>query len=263
MRKSVLAGIFAYALFFVVPQASAEAAPQEYLHTVSLASIKPALVAVNEAQTTVTLADETNVASPGQTIASDPEITYTILKGDTLTTIAANHNTTWVRIFYKNTNMTDPDHINPGEVIVIPHADEQLTQRPIPENAPPMPELQKSSAGVQAAPRSVQSSAPVSRGSNSGNLYVAGYCTWYVKNMRPDLPNNLGDAVSWVTRARAQGMATGTTPQSGAVGQRGNHVVYVESVNNDGTVTISEMNHVGWNKMSRRTLPANYFTYIY
>ena len=77
------------------------------------------------------------------------------------------------------------------------------------------------------------------------------------------MPNNLGNANTWVARAAAQGMATGSTPRAGAVGQQGMHVVYVESVNGDGTVTISEMNHVGWNVVNQRTVPASNFQYIY
>jgi surface antigen len=49
----------------------------------------------------------------------------------------------------------------------------------------------------------------------------------------------------------------------GAVGQQGNHVVFVEAVHGDGTVTVSEMNWNGWNVVSSRTVSAGAFTYIY
>src|SRR5690606_14498577 len=91
--------------------------------------------------------------------------------------------------------------------------------------------------------------------SAAGNRYVPGYCTWYVKNMRPDLPNNLGNADTWVSRAAAQGLPTGSTPRAGAVGQRGMHVVYIKSVNGDGSVNITEMNHKGLWVVTERTLP--------
>jgi surface antigen len=81
--------------------------------------------------------------------------------------------------------------------------------------------------------------------------------------MRPDLPNNLGNANTWVSRAAAQGLATGSAPRVGAVGQQGMHVVYVEAVNGDGTVTISEMNHAGLYVRTVRTVPASTFMYIY
>jgi surface antigen len=116
---------------------------------------------------------------------------------------------------------------------------------------------------ARAKTTAVAKSTPAPRGSSSGNLYVPGYCTWYVKNQRPDLPNNLGNAATWVSRAAAQGIPTGSTPQAGAVGQRGNHVVYVKSVNSDGSVNISEMNHKGLYVITHRTLPGNYFQYVY
>lgn len=274
MRKSVLAGIFAYALFFMTPHASAETVSQEYLYSVSKATIKPALVAVNEAQTVPYLAlndtEKLGEAVPAESSVTKTNIEYTVQTGDTLIEIAKQFNITWQRIFYKNITIEHPDTIKPGEVLVIPLDEEQLTERAIPAT---LSEIAKAEAAsrpaqtktqtTQSASRPASESITVARGSSGGNLYTRGYCTWYVKNMRPDMPNNLGDAVNWVARARAQGMATGSTPQVGAVGQRGNHVVYVEAVNSDGTVTISEMNHVGWNKTSRRTLPANYFTYIY
>lgn len=97
----------------------------------------------------------------------------------------------------------------------------------------------------------------------SGNTYTYGYCTWYVKNRRPDLPNNLGNADTWAYRAAAQGIPTGYTPQAGAVGQKGMHVVYVESVNSDGSMTISEMNFEGWNVQSSRTISPSGWRFIY
>ncbi|MCZ2444353.1 MAG: hypothetical protein LC101_11325 [Flavobacteriales bacterium] len=61
-------------------------------------------------------------------------------------------------------------------------------------------------------------------------------------------------------------VVTGGTPRAGAVGwERSNHVVYVESVNGDGTVNISEMNWGGRPGVLhyRNNLPASKFLYIY
>lgn len=98
---------------------------------------------------------------------------------------------------------------------------------------------------------------------SAGNTYARGYCTWYAKSRRPDLPNNLGNANTWFTRANSQGIPTGTVPRAGAIGQRGWHVVYIERVNADGTVFVSEMNYKGWGITSTRSAPANSFKYIY
>lgn len=99
--------------------------------------------------------------------------------------------------------------------------------------------------------------------SNSGNTYTAGNCTWYVKSKRPDLPNNLGNANTWASRARAQGLPTGTEPRVGAVGQKGTHVLFVESVNTDGTMHISEMNFIGLSKRSERIVDTSGYQFIY
>lgn len=97
-----------------------------------------------------------------------------------------------------------------------------------------------------------------------GNTYDFGYCTWYVKNRRPDIPNQLGNAYSWYSGAVRAGFATGALPRVGAVAtERGNHVAYVEAVNADGSVTVSEMNYQGWGVRSSRTVPASTFNYIY
>lgn len=105
-------------------------------------------------------------------------------------------------------------------------------------------------------------------GDSAGNLYAFGNCTWYVKNKRPDLPNNLGNANTWYSMAAADGFSVGSAPKKGAVGTttRGwlGHVVYVEGVSLDGsTVYISEMNYAGFDVVSTRSAPASEFLYIY
>ncbi len=189
--------------------------------------------------------------------------------GETLIDIAKKYNTTWQRIYAKNPHVEHPDIVKPGVNVTIPLPDEELKQRDVPEPPAPAPSANRkprNSAGTNrqaqtnTAPRVTSS---FNRGSSAGNTYYHGYCTWYVKNRRPDLPNNLGNAITWVSRARAQGISTGSSPRVGAVGQRGNHVAYVEAVNGDGTVTVSEMNYRGWNVVSSRTVPASYFQYIY
>lgn len=200
-------------------------------------------------------------AEPAPAPVPPAVITHTIVSGDTLTKIANVHQTTWQRIFAKNIQIANPDTINVGETITIPDALEQLPERalPAPVVVAPQPTVRVSTT----ARRTVTSSAPQPRGSSAGNTYAAGYCTWYAKNRRPDLPNRLGNANTWVARAATQGIPTGSAPRAGAIGQQGMHVVYVESVNGDGTVTISEMNYKGLGVVSSRTAPASNFMYIY
>lgn len=189
-----------------------------------------------------------------------PPKEHVVASGETLTAVAEEHETTWQRLYAKNTELAHPDVIEIGHKVTIPLPDEQLTERPLPE-PPAQPQ-----APVPQPTKSTESPKPithVSRGTASGNTYAYGYCTWYVKNKRPDLPNNLGNADTWVSRARAQGLPTGSTPVAGAVGQQGMHVVYVEKLNSDGTVTVSEMNYEGFNVVSSRTVAASNFQYIY
>ncbi len=102
------------------------------------------------------------------------------------------------------------------------------------------------------------------QGGSFANTYTRGQCTWYVASRR-QVPNNWGNAYTWLFRARAAGYATGSEPRAGAIGwERGNHVVYVESVNANGTVNISEMNWGGRpGVVHYRTTPASRFLYIY
>jgi surface antigen len=118
---------------------------------------------------------------------------------------------------------------------------------------------------VQSSVSSVQS--PIARNYNvnsAGNGYTPGQCTFYVKNRRPDIPNNWGNANMWASSARASGYTVSSVPIPGAIAASNYemHVAYVESVQGN-TVTISEMNYGGpWN-MNTRTVPAHNFTYIY
>ena len=88
------------------------------------------------------------------------------------------------------------------------------------------------------------------------NHFAYGYCTWYVANRR-NVPW-FGNAIEWWPNAPPYGYAEGQTPVVGAImvtRESGwGHVAYVESVNGDGTWTVSEMNYAGWNVVSRRTL---------
>ena len=180
-------------------------------------------------------------------------VVYTVVEGDNLTKIGTAYNVEWQRLWAKNTQLNHPDRIDIGDKITIPEPSEQLT-REIPVSVA----LPTTTPGV--APR---------MSFDGSNTYDYGYCTWYVKNRRgASLANGLGNANTWYARAAANGMAVGSVPRPGAVGTttRGSlgHVVYVESVNADGSITISEMNAAaGWGNVNTRTASASEFVYIY
>lgn len=104
------------------------------------------------------------------------------------------------------------------------------------------------------------------RASGGYNDMDYGYCTWFVKSLRPDLPIGLGNANTWYSRAQAFGLSVGSVPRVGAVATttRGDygHVSYVTGVEG-GFIHVTEMNVLGWNVQSNGTYPASDYLYIY
>lgn len=98
--------------------------------------------------------------------------------------------------------------------------------------------------------------------SSSGQHYtIPGQCVTHVASMR-HIPPGWGNAINWKYAAQAAGWYVGPTPIVGAVGWRGNHVVYVEEVR-ESTVVISERNY-DWNGSYRKIeRPINHYTYLY
>jgi LysM repeat protein len=83
--------------------------------------------------------------------------TVTVESGDYLSKIADANGTTYQRIYYANTNIDNPDLIFPGEQLRIPSADEQLTPRDLPENAPAEVKAQVATPADQSAAAAPQS----------------------------------------------------------------------------------------------------------
>lgn len=99
----------------------------------------------------------------------------------------------------------------------------------------------------------------------AGNAYPSDQCTFWAKFKRPDLPNHLGNADMWFNELKAMGYETGSKPMIGAVGQSilGMHVVYIEGINPDGSVHLSERNWDYNGSDRERDAPATDFEYIY
>ena len=125
----------------------------------------------------------------------------------------------------------------------------------------------RASAARVAAPSSPpRATAAVAAAPGTSAGYAFGYCTWWVSHKRY-IPWH-GMAAQWWSLARAYGFAEGSTPRVGAVmvmgyGMAGasassGHVAYVESVNPNGSFTISEMNWYGsgggFGKVDYRTI---------
>jgi len=91
----------------------------------------------------------------------------------------------------------------------------------------------------------------------AGIHFAFGYSTWYVAT-RLSIPW-FGSAIQWWSNAAAYGYAEGQVPRVGAVmvsreGGVSGHVAYVESVNADGSWTVSEINDTAWNVVATRTI---------
>ncbi len=171
-------------------------------------------------------------------------IEYIVKEGDTLSKVAEIYKVPVNRLWLKNTNLSNPDLLNIGDKLVIPKPEEVLAER-----TPVAPVI---------APKITRPVIP-------GNAYAPGNCTFWAKSKRPDLPNYLGDANLWGINAAAQGWIVDSTPEVGAVGVAVGytHVVYIEAVNGDGTVTVSEMNYGQFGVVTTRTAPIGEFVYIH
>ena len=201
----------------------------------------------------------TGDSKPAATAPKAEPTKHTVAEGEYLELIGQKYDVEWVRIWAANPQLQNQDIVDVGDVLIIPTSDEKLDDSPLVQSAPvaPTATVHTSNTPQLATPTSPR---PVV----AGNGYVPGNCTWYVKNRRPDIGNYWGDAgYSWIANARAAGYSTGATPRAGAIGVTPGHVVYVESVNADGTANISEMNWGALYRMNSRTVPAGAFTYIY
>ena len=240
------------------------------------------------------LANKSSVIAAGA--PSRDIISYKVKAGDTLGSISAKFNITTDTIKWAN-NITDENSIKPDTNLTILPVNGILHTVQAGDDVLALAQKYQSNAsiiesfnglegkapesgmqlvipdGVKPAPAPVRIASygsssngyfSTSRFSGNGNTYYWGQCTWYVASRRY-VPNNWGNAISWYYNAQASGFGTGSAPRAGAIGwERMNHVVYVESVNGDGTVTISEMNYGGRpGVLHYRTEPIGRFLYIY
>ena len=120
-------------------------------------------------------------------------------------------------------------------------------------------------------------SAPLDAYVDPWGLYTrecVSYVAWKIHSTGRYVPHfgGAGNANQWPSTAARHGISSGSTPKAGAaavmnIGYYG-HVMYVESVNGDGTITISDYNR-GWDGLYRgpdargSRISASGLTYIY
>lgn len=118
----------------------------------------------------------------------------------------------------------------------------------------------------------VWANAPLDAYVDPWGLYTrecVSYVAWKVASTGRFVPHfgGAGNANQWPSTTARYGIPSGSTPKAGAaavwpIGYYG-HVMYVESVNGDGTITVSDYN-LNWDGLYRSyTRPAAGLTYIY
>lgn len=183
-------------------------------------------------------------------------IIHTVADGETIEGIAEKYgsNSDLITTF----NDLELGGLEKDTSVIVPSGILPETERPEYEApAAAAVESSTSSTGVQSSYRSNMSASV-------GNKYAYGYCTWYAYERRAQIGRPIGsywgNATSWAASGAASGLVVNRTPAVGAIMQNGGgygHVAIVESVNSDGSITISEMNGpAGWNVIGTRTISA-------
>ncbi len=207
--------------------------------------------------------------TPGSKLLIPPinGIVYTVKAGETPDSLAAKFKAN--KDFIVEANDAETTGLKANQVVLIPDGSISAFSRPV-------------FGGTVAS----FSSAGFSATYGSGG-YDRGYCTWWADYRRAQvgkpIPSNLGNASTWKSRSQAAGIPVGNTPQQYAVWwvpprDYYGHVGFVEIVNADGSIWISEMNSHGqvsptngapaggWNRVDYRLIPADQvrnYSYIY
>lgn len=186
-------------------------------------------------------------------------ILYTVKSGDTPQSIADTYQSNSDQII--SFNDLELSGLTVGQQIIVPAGVLPVDQRPgyvAPQDAASQGSYLGGFSTVNAQIASV----------SAGNRYAFGNCTWYAYERRMQLGRPVGsywgNASTWAMYARAAGYLVNNTPAVGAVMQNGGgfdgygHVAIVESVNSDGSITISEMNYAGnFDRVTSRTVGAD------
>ena len=206
-------------------------------------------------------------------IPSTSGIVYTVKAGDTIDTIASKYGSNTTEIIAMND--LEVSGISEGMRIVIKDGSLPETERP--EYVAPRTTRTYTNTTTTTYTYTYlgntserQNIEVVGYFYGLGGPYGAGQCTQWAWYKRQDLPNMLGNASSWAYTAASYGYVVNRTPAPGAIFQTSSgwagHVGYVESVNSDGSIVVSEMNYGIPYRVIRSTIPASAvgnFNYIH
>lgn len=189
-------------------------------------------------------------------------VLYTVKDGDTPESLAETFKANREQIVAFND--AEVEGLKAGAQIVIPDG-----TKPAPVQQKP----QYFSSGSSSSGGFAFGGEPI----YGGNGYAYGYCTWHAAGRRAQigkpLPRNLGNAITWASLAGRAGFAVDRNPQAGDVLYHVNdpwsggygHVAFVEAVNPDGSLLVSDMNYAGnWGRVTYRTvLPGEFGRYLF
>lgn len=250
--------------------------------TVTLSSIAAFFAINTAANAQESEASQQDVNSPDVVTTNQSNLgTYIVKAGDCLYNIAVEHGITLEQLYTLNPGIQPL--IFPGDKIVVSESGVNPSQFESEEISIPQTTFESTStdeSGVtyenyETPINFSQTSYDGLRSiSNAGNLYTDGQCTYYAFNRRAELGKPIGslwgNASNWAASASQAGFNVNNTPEVGTIfqsapGQNGagayGHVGVVESVNPNGTLTVSEMNwNGGVNVKSYRTIynPGSY-----
>ncbi len=213
----------------------------------------------------------TDAISAGRNLIIPPTdgVIYTVKSGDTVASIAAKYGASAERIV--SFNDLELTGAKAGKTIVVPGG-------VLPTNERPGYVAPSQGASYGAYDGGYSTIDAQMAGASAGNRYAYGNCTWYAYERRVQLGLPVGsfwgNAATWAMYARAAGYRVDNTPSVGAIAQwnayqggsyYAGHVGIVESVNSDGSITISEMNYLyNFNRVTSRTIsPSSVSNFIH
>ncbi len=193
-------------------------------------------------------------------------IVYKVKSDDTIQSIAEKYKADTQRV--TTYNDLEQGGLTPGLEIIIPSGVLPNTERP--GYVAPRPVVTNYYANYNfygSGNGDVTFLYRNSAQTSDGNKNAWGNCTWYAWERRAQLGGNyrlpssaLGNAEAWAYSLSSYGYRVNNTPAPGAIMQnRGGlgHVAVVESVGENGDVTVTEMNYGGWyNGVDRRVISA-------
>ena len=199
-------------------------------------------------------------------------IVYTVKDGDTVDSIAEKYNSSAELIISYN-DLEKDSTLTTDTRLVLP--DGSLPEKERPEYVAPTPRVTTTTSyaaytyyGSSSTRQNIQIlSGYNTSGFANGNPMAAGWCTWFAWGWRAvhgnPLPGGptMGNANRWASAAAANGYTVDRNPSYGAVFQTSSgyygHVGIVVGVNDDGSITVQEMNYTSRYVISQATIPAS------